>query len=189
MKTILIALALVVGANAAEPATTALIAEIRSIVMAPDKWADMTSEMQKLDSLAKRCKGKKRESIEGFRRSFARYSAYFSDHPFALETYERAAFELVVRTYEERFTNERHLILESWRKHPDQGRGCVDAATLALSPADHELERCRAVFAKHNSNKSRPNELAAAVIGVLREYGGLLASLSEAPISERSAAP
>jgi hypothetical protein len=189
MKLILIALVLAVVAKAAEPDTAVLIADVRSIVTAPDQWTDMTDELRKLDSLAKRCQEKKKGAVLSFRQSLASYSAYFADHPFTLSADERAALVLVLRSYEERFALERDRILASWREHPDQDHGCVDAATRALTVADFELEKCAPIFAPHNSRSDRPNELAAVVIGVVARYGLFLALLTEEPISEGSAAP
>jgi hypothetical protein len=183
IRTTILAFALVVSAAAKAdgPDTVAIINEVRMIVAVPDEWADMTGEIQKLNSLAKCCNGEKKREIEGFGRNMASYGTYFSEHPFTLSAVERSAFSAVIRAYEERIGMERKRLLASWREHPDQQHGNVDASSLALLPADHELERCASVFARHNPNKSRPNELAGVVIGVIREYGRLFALLTEEP--------
>jgi hypothetical protein len=181
MKILLITFILTVAASAAEPKTDTLIAEVRSVAASPDQWADMTAELRKLDALVERCPEKKKDAVLAFRRGLATYSAYFADHPFTLSADERSALLAVFRSYEEKLAEERDRILALWRKHPDQDRGCVDAATQALMLADLELEKCAPIFARHNSRRDRPNELAAAVIGVVGRYGLFLALLTEEP--------
>lgn len=170
MKIVLTSFVLAVAAYAAEPDTAALIAEVRSIVTAPDGWADMKAEFRKLDSLAKRFPEKK-DVVMSFRQALESYSAYFADHPFTLSADERASLVVVLRAYEERYALERDRILASWGEHPDQDHGCVDAATQALMVADFELEKCAPIFARHNSRRDHPNELAAVVIQVIARYG------------------
>ena len=175
MRIVLLTIVLSVAVNAAEPSTAVVIAEVRSIIIAPYQWTDLSAEFSKLDSLAKRCPEKKKETVTSFRRSLASYSAYLADHPFTLSATERAALQAVIQAYEKRLAAERDRILASWRKHPEQDRGCIDAATQALMVANNELDKFAPIFAPHNSRRNRPNELAAVMIQITARYGHFLA--------------
>ncbi|MBI5423300.1 MAG: hypothetical protein HZA32_04395 [Opitutae bacterium] len=169
-------------AKSGEPDAATILSEVRPIISAPDQWADMSQGVDTLAALAKRCKEKNKDAVESFGQSLASYRAFFADHRFAMSTDERIALSGIILAYEARFASERACILASWREHPDQDRGCLESSALALFPADFELERCASLFAGHNTNKSRPNELAGVYIEVVRIYGRLMASLAPEPI-------
>lgn len=186
----IIFLTLALGCDAAEPDVATVIAEARSIMSAPDQWADISSELQQLDSLSARLAKKKKEAVESFRRSFASYSDYFAGRGFSLSPDERAMLVSAIRRYEEAFVAEQTRILVSRLEHPREDHGCLAAAELARFHADFELDRCGPVFSRHNWTSARPNELAGVFVHVMRDYGRLLADLAEeGPNSERSAAP
>jgi len=113
----IIFLTLALGCDAAEPDVATVIAEARSIMSAPDQWADISSELQQLDSLSARLAKKKKEAVESFRRSFASYSDYFAGRGFSLSPDERAMLVSAIRRYEEAFVAEQtRILVPSWHR-------------------------------------------------------------------------
>lgn len=172
-------LMLAIVCHAAELDSATIIAQVRTIIAAPDQWSDMTVALDKLDSLAVRSKEKEKSAIETFRKRFAEYRGYFVGHAFSLTPKERETLLLAVHAYEERFTTEQKRIMALWREDPKEDHGCLAAAELARFQAEFELDKCAPPFVKHSWAKSRPNELAAVFMDVMRDYGRLMVDLAE----------
>ncbi len=68
-----------------------------------------------------------------------------------------------------------------FREHPDEPHGCLPASAIALSSAETTVEQCTPALTKHNWRESRPNELAAVYINVVRDYGVFLGAVLDSP--------
>ncbi len=177
IRTLLIAFSMTATALAASPERFEAIQLVRSIILHPDSWSDLSDESARIESTAENLTTREAEASRRFLKSLQSYSEYFADYPFEMGSESRRALAVAIHDYEVRFY---FLFRESRAAHEeatDGFHGCLDAATIARSNAAFSLDALGPIFAPYCTKPNRPNELAAIVIRVVDAYGEFLASL------------
>lgn len=176
-----LAVALVGGASAS-PHRLDAIRAARAVLEKPDDWHDMRDELEFLSDVGRNLPEREKNALGEFRARLEIQRSYFGTRKFALSSGERMELLLVLRSYEECFHAERRRLEESLKDNRKEHFGCAfDVGRQARQAAERDIDRLGPVFARHNWKQSRPNDLAAAYIGVLRAYGELLAAFIETP--------
>lgn len=167
-----------VVALSASPERFEAVQVVRSIILDPDSWSDLSDELAKLESAAKKLPRRESEAIRGFLMSLESYGDYFADYPFEMSFESRRCLVTAIRGYEDKFYSSFRETRAAHEAAVDGFRGSLDAATIARSNAGFSLDSLGPIFAPYNTTPSRPNELAAVVAKVVDAYGWFLAALS-----------
>lgn len=154
----------------------------RSILEAPDRWANMRQETSDIDLLCKQLPEKERIAVKAFRGALLLQEPYFADRQFQLSPEERKRLLTVIRSYEEQFHAEYRRLESIYRDEPIGAHGRGRIGYQARMAAERDIDQLSYVFSRHNWTPDRPHNLAAAYIAVLRAFGTFLEALTEMPI-------
>jgi hypothetical protein len=166
----------------ANPDRLVAVRSARAVLEKPDEWHDMRDELKFLGDVGQNLPEKEKNALEVFRARLEVQKSYFGTRKFTLSSGERKELLTVLRSYEECFHAERRRIEASLKeKRGEQFGYTPDVGSQARTEAERDIDRLGPVFSRHNWMRDRPNDLAAAYIGVLRAYGELLAAFIETP--------
>lgn len=150
---------------------------VRSIILHPDSWSDLSDESAKLTAAEGTLPKKEAEAIRVFRASFENYGDYFADYPFEMTADSRRSLVVAIRHYEDTFYALLRDEVAAQKAVHDGFYGCLSPPDLAYRNAIHSLDSLGPIFSPYSTKPERPNELAAIVIQVTHIYGAFLAQL------------